>query len=147
MRTALDRAAARIKGKFEGRPLLEASIRMTIGKSYRELGQFPEAQQQYERALALRRRMLGDEQPDTLEAMDGLGKLYRDQGKYAQAEPLLSGVLNVRRRVLGPEDSGTLKAINEMATLYQTEGKYAQAEPLCAEVLEISRRKYGENGY
>src|SRR5262249_39495140 len=34
VRTALDRAAASIAGKFEGQPLVEASIRQTIGNTY-----------------------------------------------------------------------------------------------------------------
>ena len=58
VRTALDRAAARIAGKFKEQPLVEASIRQTIGKTYEDLGLYPEAQQQLERALDLRRRVL-----------------------------------------------------------------------------------------
>jgi hypothetical protein len=56
VRTALDRAAAGIEGKFAKQPLVEASIRNTIGDTYRDLGLYPEAQRQMERALELRRR-------------------------------------------------------------------------------------------
>ncbi len=59
VRTALDRAAKRIEGKFEGQPLIEAEIRQTIGKSYDNLGLYAEAQAQIERAVALRRKALG----------------------------------------------------------------------------------------
>jgi hypothetical protein len=38
VRTALDRAAARIAGKFEAQPLVEASIRHTIAGAYADLG-------------------------------------------------------------------------------------------------------------
>src|SRR5262249_21826249 len=64
VRTALDRAAARIAGKFATQPLVEASIRLTIGNTYKDLGLFPEAQQQIERALELRRRVLGEKDRD-----------------------------------------------------------------------------------
>ena len=37
VRTALDRAAAGIEGKFAAQPLVEASIRHTIGKTYKDL--------------------------------------------------------------------------------------------------------------
>src|SRR5262249_32914826 len=40
VRTALDRAAARIEGKFAAQPLVESSIRFTIGDTYLELGLF-----------------------------------------------------------------------------------------------------------
>ena len=40
------------------------------------------------KVLEVRRRVLGEEHPDTLISMNNLAVLYRDQGKYAQAEPL-----------------------------------------------------------
>ena len=66
VRTALDRAAAGIQGKFPDQPLVEASIRQTIGETYLDLGLYPEAQRQLERALEVRRRLLGDDHLDTL---------------------------------------------------------------------------------
>ena len=42
VRTALDRAAAVIGEKFKGQPLVEASIRLTIGQTYQQLGLFEE---------------------------------------------------------------------------------------------------------
>ena len=69
VRTALDRAAARVAGKFATQPLVEASIRETIGNTYRDLGLYPEAQQQLEGALHLRQRAQGVRHRDTLTTM------------------------------------------------------------------------------
>src|SRR5262249_10868276 len=44
VRAALDKAAARIQGKFAGQPLVEASIRETIGRTYADLGLYAEAE-------------------------------------------------------------------------------------------------------
>lgn len=44
VRTALDRAAVRIAGKFDRQPELEASIRDTMGQTYLDLGLFPDAE-------------------------------------------------------------------------------------------------------
>jgi hypothetical protein len=52
VRTALDRAAARITGKFDREPEVEAAIRDTSGKRT-DLGPYPEARSQLERALDL----------------------------------------------------------------------------------------------
>ncbi len=93
VRTALDRAASGIAGKFDKQPLVEASIRQTIGNTYLDLGIYPEAQKQIERAVELRRRLLGENHPDTLASLKTLGVLYRHQGKAAQAEALLTKVL------------------------------------------------------
>ncbi len=59
VRAALDRAAARIGTKFASEPLVEASIRQTIGTTYERLGEYGEAQRHLERALEIRRQVLG----------------------------------------------------------------------------------------
>src|SRR5262249_52813595 len=59
LRTVLDRATAKITGKFDKQPLVEASIRLTIGIAYRELGEYPTAQLHLDAARSLRCRELG----------------------------------------------------------------------------------------
>jgi tetratricopeptide (TPR) repeat protein/predicted Ser/Thr protein kinase len=145
VRTALDRAAADIAQKFDKQPLVEASIRQTIGNAYFELGIYPEARKQTERAFELRRRLLGEDHPDTLSVMNDLSTVYRDEGKYAQAEPLASNVLEIRRRLLGEEHPDTLDSMNALGLLYRYEGKSAQAEALLSKALEIRRRISGED--
>jgi tetratricopeptide (TPR) repeat protein len=144
VRTALDRAAAGISQKFEKQPLVEASIRQTMGFAYLDLGIYSQAQKQIERAIELRRRLLGEDHPDTLSVMNDLAYLYRAEGKYAQAEPLASKVLEVRRRLLGEEHQDTLRSMNVLGLLYRSEGKTPQAEALSVHALELSRRKFGE---
>src|SRR5438445_176101 len=68
----LGRAASRIAGKFDQQPLIEAAIRLTIGDTYLKLGNFSAAQPHLQRAWDLRRRLLGDEHPDTLISMNSL---------------------------------------------------------------------------
>ncbi len=144
VRTALDRAAARIAGKFDARPAVEASIRQTIGETYRGLGLYPEAQRELERAVELRQRVLGEDHRDTLTSMNDLADLHRRQGKYAQAETVYTKVLEVERRVLGEEHPNTLATMNDLALLYTDQGKYVQAEQLRTKGLEVERRVKGE---
>jgi eukaryotic-like serine/threonine-protein kinase len=81
VRTALDRAAVRIAGKFDRQPEVEAAIRDTIGQTYIGLGLYPEARTQLERALELHRRMLGAKNPKTLETISHLGLTALLEGK------------------------------------------------------------------
>ena len=143
VRTALDRAAQRIEGKFSKQPEVEAAIRNTIGQTYTDLGLLPEATKQLERALDLRRRVLGPEHPDTLSSMSNLAAVYDLAGKHAQAEALDSQSLAIQRRVLGPEHPDTLKSMSNLAYVYFDEGKYAQAEALGSQSLVIQRRVLG----
>jgi tetratricopeptide (TPR) repeat protein len=143
VRTALDRAAQRIEGKFTKQPEVEASIRDTMGTTYVDLGLYPEARKQLERALELRRRVLETEDARTLKTMAHLGWVADLQGKYAEAEVLESKALEAQRRVLGPEHRDTLESMNYLAVIYDDEGKRAQAEALDVQTLEIRRHVLG----
>src|SRR5208282_4141229 len=115
VRTALDRAAARITGKFDRQPDVEAAIRDTMGQTYMDLGLYPEARTQLQRALELHRQVQGANNPKTLKTLNYLGHTAYDQGKYPEAEALLSQALDMQRRVLGPEHPDTLKTLNNLA--------------------------------
>jgi eukaryotic-like serine/threonine-protein kinase len=143
VRTTLDRAAARIAGKFDRQPEVEAAIRDTIGQTYMDLGLYPEARKQLERALDLHRTVLGAENPKTLNTMSLLGRTAFLQGEHAQAEAFHRRTLEIRRRVLGAEHPDTLSSMNGLALDYQWEGKYAQSEVLHSQTVEISRRVLG----
>ena len=84
VRTALDRAAVRITGKFDRQPEVEAAIRDTIGQTYMDLGLYPEARKQLERALDLHRRVLGAENPKTLKTMSRLGRTAVSSGQVSR---------------------------------------------------------------
>ncbi|MBI4906910.1 MAG: serine/threonine protein kinase [Acidobacteria bacterium] len=143
VRTALDRAAERITGKFDKQPEVEAAIRSTMGESYTDLGVYPEARKQLERALELQRQVLGPENPKTINTMHVLGRTALYQGKHADAESLASGTVETSRRALGLEHPTTLTAMTGLANVYYIQGKYAQAEALYSEVLKRRRRKHG----
>jgi len=143
VRTALDRAAARIGGKFNGQPEVEAAIRDTIGQTYMDLGLYPEARTQVERALELQRRVLGANNPQTIRTISRLGFVAFFQGKYPEAETLASQALEISRRVLGREAPGTLKSMKRLADVYRARGKYTQAEALVSQALTIQRRVLG----
>jgi len=143
VRTALDRAAAKITGKFDKHPEVEAAIRDTIGETYLDLGLYPDSRKQLELALALHRRVDGPTNPKTLNTAVNLGVVAERQGKYAEAEALQSQTIQAMRRVLGPEHPDTLKATNGLATVYMDQAKYSQAEAIYRQNLEIERRVLG----
>jgi serine/threonine protein kinase len=143
VRTALDRAAERIEGKFAKQPEVEAEIRQTIGQTYNDLGLYPEARKQLEQALTLRRRVLGPDNPKTIETMLSLGLTALLQDKYAEAEEIDNRALEISRRVLGPENPVTLRCTSAVVNLYLAQHKAAQTEALAKQALEISRRVLG----
>ena len=144
VRTALDRAAAGIEGKFEAQPLVEASIRLTIGKTYEDLGLYPEAERHMGRALDLRRRVLGEEDAEPSDEHERYGELYIKEAKYEQADGLLTKSLETARRSLGEQHPQTLTIMSGLGRLYMLQGKHSQAEPLYIKVLDGRRRVLGE---
>ena len=144
VRTALDRSAKKMAGRFPNQPVVEATLRFTIGRTYRDTGLYKEAQQEIERAVELTQEALGDEHAYTLSSMMELASLHELQGRMDEAEALFVKLLEVRRRLLGPEHEEVLTAVNNLALLYTNQGKYGLAEPLQTQVLEVRRRVVGE---
>jgi tetratricopeptide (TPR) repeat protein/predicted Ser/Thr protein kinase len=148
IRTALDRAAARIEGKFDSQPLVEASIRQTMGETYMDLGLYPEAERQLRRALDLRRSHAGRDSPDTPFSMQRLAVALQREGRYPEAEQFFAQALQDETRILGAENPETLRTMDLLGSDYFRLGRYAEAERLTAGALDAQRRTLGdENAY
>jgi serine/threonine-protein kinase len=100
LRTILDRAAARIPGRFREQPLVEAAIRETIGSAYHGLGEYDLAQLHLEAAATVYRDSLGGGDVVTLACEHNLAHLYKEQGQYAKAEALCLRMLEACRQKL-----------------------------------------------
>ena len=140
VRTLLDRAAAQIDGEFADKPLVEASIRRTIGETYSKLGLVPAATLHLERALELYREIPGDANREMLETMRSLGELYTGSDNPSKAETLLIEARKGWEQLEGPEHPDTLSAIMTLAQFYQAQGKLDLAEPMMEVALEGFRR-------
>jgi serine/threonine protein kinase/Tfp pilus assembly protein PilF len=139
VRTALDRAAARIPGKFDRQPEVEAAIRDTIGRTYMDLGMPLEARKQLQRALELRRRVFGADNPMTLITMDHLASAV----DYPEAEALYRQAFDMQRRSLGLTHADTLTSMLGLAETYAQQEKNAQADAMYGQILSLQRRVLG----
>ncbi len=143
IRAALHQAEPSIATSFANEPLVEASIRNTLGVSYWYLGDNEAALRQQERALALRRLVLGRDHLETVGAMNDVAIVYEHQARYKEAEKLHAEVVDVKRRTLGPEDPSTLKSMNNLATSLAEQGLLEEASKVSRETLDIQRRLLG----
>jgi CHAT domain-containing protein/Tfp pilus assembly protein PilF len=108
-------------------------------------GDFRHAIRFAEQAANIRRRLLGDQHPDTATSLNNLAEVYRSLGDYAKAEPLCRQALEIRKKVLGENHPNTATSLNNLALLYQLLGDYAKAESLDRRALEIRKKVLGEN--
>ncbi len=145
VRSALDRAAQNIEGKFKDQPEVEAAIRSTIGETYSDLGLYADSRKQLEKALELSRGSLGPDNLKTLQIMVSLGWLAQEQGHIEEAEKLQKQALDAGRRALGATNPTTLTALRRLGGVYLQESKYPQAEATLSEALQSLKRVDGSD--
>ncbi len=113
----LDRTSATLKGEFEGRPAVEASIRRTLGSAYQSLGLYDRAEPHFQAAIALDSRVRGLNDRQTLRDVNLLTSVLDDAARFAEAEPLLRRNLESCISSLGQDDSTTLDAEYQLGAL------------------------------
>ncbi|TVQ51545.1 MAG: serine/threonine protein kinase, partial [Phycisphaerales bacterium] len=139
-----ERALIAIDEQFTDQPEVRARLFQTIASTLREIGLLDRATAPQVEALDLRRRVLGDEHPDTLTSISNMGGVLYHHGNYAETKRYLREALETRRRVLGDEHPDTLTSINNMGLLLRSQGKLAEAEPYWREAMEAHRRVLGD---
>lgn len=142
-REILDKAAQRIDTGLARDPETQAHMMYVMAEVYDSLGLTADARSLVERAAALQRRVLGQENPETLASMNLLGTTLLKQGRFSEAEALQRGTLSARTRVLGPEHPDTLNSMILLARTLTSEGKHAEADRLGHEAVNIERRVLG----
>ncbi len=142
VREVLDKAAANIGTMYANQPQVESRLRTTMGRSYRGLGRFEQAGEQFRAALALREREKSDSAA-TLESLNDLAINYQDQSKYDEAEQYMRRALAIAERVLGPEDRNTLDVVNNLGLLLFVRGRIEDCEGFLRRALEGQRKIAG----
>ncbi|MEG5198196.1 CHAT domain-containing tetratricopeptide repeat protein [Microcoleus sp. A6-C5] len=115
-----------------------------VGQLYNQ-GKYSEAIPLAERALTIRRKVLGQEHLDVARSLNNLALLYKSQGRYSEAEPLYRQALEMRKRLLRDNHPDVATSLNNLAGLYQSQGRYSEAEPLYRQALEMRKRLLGDN--
>jgi serine/threonine protein kinase len=91
-------------------------------------------------ALAMRRQVLGNDDPKVAITLVELARTYVDRGMAAEAEPLLRESLAIRRKAFGNVHREVAVSLNDLSQLLRERGDLAQAEALSRENVAISRK-------
>jgi tetratricopeptide (TPR) repeat protein len=105
-----------------------------------EDGRWMNAEELFVQVMETRKRVLGEEHPDTLTSIANLASTYRNQGRWKEAEELEVQVMETSSRVLGEEHPDTLTSIANLASTYTNQGRWKEAEELEVQVMETSSR-------
>ena len=97
-----------------------------------------------EEVLAVRRRTLGDEHPETIDSIINLALQHNEVGSYAAALPLAVEAVGAARRAHDDAHERTLVAISCLGAVHNSLHQYAEARPLHEEALAARRQLLGE---
>jgi eukaryotic-like serine/threonine-protein kinase len=143
LRDAIDASLPFVENSFREQPLIEASLRFTLGVSYIDLGDAKLAQTQFAKARRLYEGNLGPDHRATLRCRNWQAISLREQGKYSESLKLSSELFQLMKAKLGPDDLDTLSAMNNLACCYFHLDRHQMAIELDEENLRISKGKLG----
>jgi eukaryotic-like serine/threonine-protein kinase len=144
-RTVLAPAVRTIETEFANQPLVDATLRTTLGVVYDRLGRPEDALALYRRAYDLRKASLGDGNRDTLMSLGGVGRMLGVLRRHTEADTVLRATLEGFTKLLGEDHKETLDAKVLLATNVFNEGKYEDAENIALDILERRRRVQGSD--
>jgi tetratricopeptide (TPR) repeat protein len=107
-------------------------------------GRYREAHSLLEQVVAILRKMLGEEHPETAKIYNNLASNLDAQGKHKEAEEGYRKALAIQRKVLGEEHPDTAASYNNLAFNLNAQGKYQEAEEGFRKALAICRKLLGE---
>ena len=120
---------------FKDQPLVEARLRLTLGRTFYHLGDHRRAAEQLERSRELFALHVPADHPFALTTTNNLAAAYHALDRRQDAIRLREEVLAARRRLLPADDPDILIAANNLAVSYHAARRYPDAIDLCEKVL------------
>jgi serine/threonine-protein kinase len=107
--------------------LLRANAFNSQGIILTMMGRYEEARQHYERAVALREKVLGPEHPVVTPSLNNLGNVLQEMGRYEESRQMHERVLAIREKVLGPQHPDMASALGNLGNVLTSLGRYEEA--------------------
>ncbi len=139
----LDRASAELPKRFHDRPEVEAALHSTLGSTYDGLGLADPARAELARALDIHRRVLGPEDPETLEAQTGYATALLGAGQLQEALALAEKTVAAQSRILSPDDPKLLDSRIVEAQILHELSRSDEALPIGRDVVARLERTRG----
>jgi eukaryotic-like serine/threonine-protein kinase len=117
----------------------------SLGNLRRYQGDFAGAEANYREALAMHRRVLGEDHPYVATDMHNLGRLLESRGDAAEAEKLLLGCLAVLDKVYDGPHMDKAQVMRSVAEFYLNQQRPDKADSLANAALLMTRQLYGDD--
>ncbi len=137
IREFLAGAESRALAQLSSTPVVKAKLQQVFGLIQSQRGQYTQARETLETALAEQRRLVGPDHPDALESLYALGRVLYGSGDGERARTLLQESLDRHRRVHGDEHEKTARALFALAPLAPN---LDAAGAMLSQALEVRQR-------
>ena len=121
-----------------------ASALQDIGQGYFFLSNMSAAEGLFNRALAIRKKVFGENHRAVANNLNDLALVYSAQRKFAEAENCFKQSLAIEEKLGGDKRKMTAK-LNNLARLYWFQSRYDEAEAMIKQVLEIDEEAKGNH--
>ena len=108
-------------------------------------GRLTAAEALYNRVLAGREKVFGQDHISTLQTANNLGALYRAQGRLGKAETMYNRVLAGFKKTLKQDHFSISQITNDLGALYYTQGRLAEAEAMFERALVGYEKVLGQD--
>ncbi|MCY2964098.1 MAG: serine/threonine-protein kinase [Planctomycetota bacterium] len=143
IRAAITAAESKVETDFHGQPLVEASIRSAIGKTFSYLGEEDRAIPHLASCHSIRNQILGPRHPSTVESANQLANSYTRIGDFEKSIALLKPLLEVIPDEPPIPEDELVAVLHNLAAAYQGLGDYQEAVKLFHTVCERTEQAKG----
>jgi tetratricopeptide (TPR) repeat protein/tRNA A-37 threonylcarbamoyl transferase component Bud32 len=144
VQSLIEPALKTIDQRFEGQPLIRATVQQTLARTLSELGRFDLALPQAKAAWDARLAVLGADDPGTIDAMIGYCELLNASGRYQESADLSNQALDTARRALGPSNPACASAMNSYGNALFHLGNQAKAADVFKQAWDLRRHVQGD---
>src|SRR5262249_11109521 len=138
----------RVAQMFAGRlgrsdDLAAAQLAANLGTVYLTHGESDKALPLYEKALQIRRRILGDEHPDVALNLVSVGMAHHTHDEIKPAIEYYQRAIAILERTLGSEHPNLGTALNDLATAYNDLAQFDKALEVQLRAISIAQKALG----
>ncbi len=127
--------------------VMEAQLEHHLGAVRYGAGELDRSSAHFQRALALRREVLGPEHLGVANTLAALGAVRRTQHRLDEAEALGREGLTLKTRLLGADHPEVAGSLRNLAALAISRKELERARQLEGQAMEIYRRANGETHF
>jgi len=122
-----------------------ANLFYFLGWGYDDLADYELALEYYGKALSIKKKVLGEEHPNTATTYNNIAVVYKNRCNYELALEYYGKALSINEKVLGAEHPDTATTCNNMAVAYHKTGDYELASEYFSKALTIREKVLGKD--